>query len=289
MIGDALMDITARIDSPITYASDTPARISQQPGGSGANTAAWLAASGGRVTFIGSAGDDAFGASLTGRLAELGVDVQVSRTSDAPTGTCIVIVDAIGERTMFPDPGANTLLSPAFVASVLESGYDHLHVSGYTLFNEGSRAAGIAAIQTARHVGCTVSLDTASSGPLEGCRDVVLALLPQVDVVLANAAEAVVLSGRADPDLALAVLGAGAGTVVVKRGPLGAVGTRAGTVAQVPARPVDVVDTTGAGDAFGAGFLLAWLAGSPLDEAQTAGTATAAAAVTRVGAGPPHP
>ena len=168
MIGDALMDITARIETEIAYASDTPARISQQPGGSGANTAAWLAAAGGRPTYVGCVGSDLPGEALTARLSEIGVDVQVSTAIEAPTGTCIVIVDALGERTMFPDPGANCLLTPDFVTSVLGSGFDHLHLSGYTLFNEGSRAAAVAAIDAAGRMGCTVSLDTASAGPLAG-------------------------------------------------------------------------------------------------------------------------
>ena len=106
--------------------------------------------------------------------------------------------------------------------------------------------------------------------------------------MLANAAEAAVLTGESDPRQALAALDASGGTVVVKCGPRGALGSRAGSVADIPARPVEVVDTTGAGDAFGAGFLLAWLAGDPLADALTAGADTAATAVTRVGAGPPR-
>ena len=223
VIGDAMMDVTARIDSDIVYASDTPAAISLQPGGSGANTAAWLGAVGVPVAYIGSVGSDAFGAALTAGLRGVGVDCRIHRATERPTGTCIVIVDGSGERTMFPDPGANSLLTPEIVTALLGEHVDHMHLSGYTILNPASRAAGLAALDLAHQLGCTTSLDAASVGPLEPCVDLVNSLLPVIDVLFANAAEAAVLVGTDDPDHALSVLHDLVPNVVIKLGPRGAV------------------------------------------------------------------
>jgi sugar/nucleoside kinase (ribokinase family) len=202
------------------------------------------------------------------------------------TGTCIVIVDGSGERTMFPDPGANSALTPEMVLAALDDTVDHVHVSGYTLLNPASRAAGLAVFDAARSHGSTISLDPASSGPLEAARDIILDRLPFVDVLLANAAEAAVLVGTDDPDNALSVLLESCPVVVIKLGPRGVIaGTRDERV-QLPALAVGAVDSTGAGDAFAAGFLPVWLAGSGLTEAVRAGVGLGARAVSRVGAGP---
>jgi sugar/nucleoside kinase (ribokinase family) len=232
-------------------------------------------------------GSDAFGASLTAGLRAAGVDCRVHRATERPTGTCIVIVDGSGERTMFPDPGANSLLTPEIVAASLGEHVDHVHLSGYTVLNPASRAAGLATLDLAHQLGCTVSFDTASVGPLEPCVDLVRELLPRVDVLLANAAEAAVLVGTDDPEHAMSVLHETVPVVVIKLGPSGAIATTADDRLALPAVPVDVIDTTGAGDAFAAGFIPAWLAGAPLGEALAAALDLAAQAVGRVGAGPP--
>ena len=287
VIGDAMMDVTARIDSDIVYASDTPAGISLQPGGSGANTAAWLGATGVPVAYIGAVGSDAFGAALTASLRGAGVDCRVHRATERPTGTCVVIVDGSGERTMFPDPGANSLLTPENVSALLGEHVDHVHLSGYTLLNPASRAAGLAVLDLAHERGCTVSLDTASVGPLESNVDLIMSALPRVDVLLANAAEAAVLVGTDDPEHALEVLHELVPVVVIKLGPRGAVAATPDDRLELPAATAEIVDTTGAGDAFAAGFLPAWLSGAPLGQALAAALALAAEACSRVGAGPP--
>lgn len=289
VIGDAMMDVTARIDSDIVYASDTPAVISQQPGGSGANTAAWLAASGENVAYIGAVGADVFGDELVRHLTDCGVHAQVMRVPDVVTGTCIVVVDGSSERTMFPDAGANSFLSVEHVRSCLTSDSGHLHVSAYTLMNPLSRPAGQEAIAIARRLGNSVSLDPSSVGPLEIYRDVVLAELDSVDLLLANAAEAAVLTGQDDADLALRILSGRVPTVVIKLGPRGAIATDGHDRVHLPAVPVEAIDSTGAGDAFAAGFLPAWLSGARVDDALQAGLALGARAVSRVGAGPPAP
>jgi sugar/nucleoside kinase (ribokinase family) len=289
VIGDAMMDVTARIDSDIVYASDTPAGISLQPGGSGANTAAWLGATGVPVAYIGAVGSDAFGAALTAAMRAAGVDCRVHRSTERPTGTCVVIVDGSGERTMFPDPGANSVLTPDILSAALGEHVDHVHLSGYTLLNPASRPAGLAALDLAHQRGCTISFDTASVGPLESCVDLVMSILPRVDVLLANAAEAAVLVGTDDPHHALDVLHEVVPVVAIKLGPRGAVAASPDDRVELPAVVVDVVDTTGAGDAFAAGFLPVWLSGASLAESLSAALSLAAQAVGRVGAGPPPP
>jgi sugar/nucleoside kinase (ribokinase family) len=287
-VGDAMMDVSARIDSDIVYASDTPARISLQPGGSGANTAAWMAAAGLPVSYAGAVGTDAFGDAIAAHLEALGVHCRLHVAADEPTGTCIVIVDGSGERTMFPDPGANSTLTPAMVAAALDDDIDHVHLSGYTLLNPSSRAAGLAAIDIAGQRGITLSLDPSSAGPLEGCRELIFDLLPRVDVLIANAAEVAILVGTDDPDRALDTLLESTRLVVIKLGPRGAVAATRDERVSVPAQQIQVVDTTGAGDAFAAGFVPAWLSGAELSESLATAAGMAARAVSRVGAGPPR-
>jgi sugar/nucleoside kinase (ribokinase family) len=282
-----MMDVTVRIDSDIVYASDTPARVSLQPGGSGANTSAWMGAAGRPVTFIGAVGADAFGDVIVEHLRSFGVDCRMHRSAEHATGSCVVIVDGSGERTMFPDAGANSSLTETVVRTHLEDDFDHVHLTGYTLLNEGSRAAGLAVLDTARARGITASLDTSSAGPLEACRELIREQLTHVDVLLANGAEAAVLVGTDDPHSAVDTLLEFVPIVVIKLGPRGVVGASRDERVELAAIDVRVVDTTGAGDAFSAGFLPAWLAGAPLAEALSAAVATSARAVGRVGAGPP--
>src|SRR3954464_6896294 len=109
VLGEVMLDVVAFHDAPLAGPADTPARIWLRPGGAGANTAAWLARAGVEVTLIARAGDDAArGLALS---AMDGVDLRVGLDANLPTGTCIVLVSPGGERTMLPDPGANTALS----------------------------------------------------------------------------------------------------------------------------------------------------------------------------------
>jgi sugar/nucleoside kinase (ribokinase family) len=290
VIGDLMMDVTARIESDIAYGSDTPALVSLQPGGSAANTAAWMAATDATVTLIGCVGDDAFGHALRANLVGLGVDARLDVVAGHGTGTCVILVDHRRERTMFPDPGANSALDADRVVAALDAAHgegrlDHLHLSGYALLNPGSRAAGLAALEHARTLGATVSLDPASAVPLAANLALVRGLLPDLDVLVANEAEAEVLSGGVGTQ-ALTSLAREVPLVVVKRGALGVSAVSDGSPVERPALAVDVVDTTGAGDAFAAGFLPAWLSGATLVEAVDAGQELAALAVGRVGASP---
>ena len=121
-----MVDIVAALPGELARGSDTPAQIAQHQGGSGANVAAWLAASGAEVAFAGRAGADPLGDAAVAALAN--VELAVERDPERPTGTCIVLVHPGGERTMIPDAGANDALE---LRELPEGG--HLHLTGYTL------------------------------------------------------------------------------------------------------------------------------------------------------------
>lgn len=282
-----MMDVSAVIDGDIAYASDTPATISLVPGGAAANTASWMAVEGHEVTLVACVGSDPFGQTLRQRLAEAGVRLAVREGSRA-TGACIVIVDRDRERTMLPDPGANAELTLADIDPHL-TGDAHLHLSGYTLLHQATQEAALSACATARLRGATISLDPASAAPLARHRDLVLDLLPRIDVLLANEDEALVLSGRDSPEAALDELRRQTAVVVIKRGSRGVLAADGFDTVHLPAPHVHCVDTTGAGDAFAAGFLPAWLAGVGLRDSLEAGQRTATRCVSRVGASPLHP
>jgi ribokinase len=259
VLGDLMVDVVARVDRPLARGSDTPARVSVLGGGSGANTAAWAAALGTSVTLACRVGDDERGRAAVAELRAGGVDVRAVVDRERPTGTCVVLVEPDGERTMLPDPGAND--GPYELPADLRG---HLHVIGYPLLRAGSRDSALTAIERARAAGMTVSVDPSSWALIRP------GAIPAADILLANEEEAAVLGA------------APAGDVVVK---LGRGGARWGEV-QVPAEPVGVVDTTGAGDAFAAGLLAAWLRGAGRREALQAGCRAAARAVTQVGGRP---
>lgn len=266
VLGDLNVDIVAVQETSLALGSDTAARVALRPGGGGANVAAWLAKAGAEVTLIGRVGEDALAPVALSGLD--GVDLQVVRDPVHATGTCVVLVAPGGERTMLPDPGANDALA---VSDLPALAGDILHVSGYALLRPGSRAAALEAIERARDAGMKVSVDPASAAPL--AKDpVFLQRIAPVDLLLPNADEAAVLG----PQI-------GVPEVVIKFGSGGASWTDGVETVVGRAVPVDdVVDTTGAGDAFAAGFLSVWRTGTPA-EALDAGAKYAAQAVARVG------
>jgi len=284
LVGDVMMDITAIIDTDIAYASDTPAHVTLQPGGVAANTAAWMAVDGSPVTVIGCVGDDAFGSSIRRQLLDLRVDLHLQH-SRMPTGTVVVIVDRRRERTMFPDAGANADLVAAEVAHLITNEV-HVHVSGYTLLNPATRHVGLELLDQAVAAGATRSLDPASAAPLRANLDLFEPLIPQFDVVLANEAEAAVLTGEEDPHRALEALANRVTCAVVKIGARGVLARDPSCTVDAPAYVREVIDTTGAGDAFTAGFLPSWLGAEPLAAAVDHGQRLAAEAISRVGASP---
>jgi ribokinase len=195
-----------------------------------------------------------------------------------------------GERTFVADPGANLSLAEGDVAAGLE-GAGAVFVSGYPLLRPAVRAAAMAAAAAAGRDGVPAVVDAASWPLLTGgAGEPVLAAAALARTLLANRDEAVALAGPRDPAAAGARLAARVGTVVVKCGAAGVVvcdGDR--PPLPVPAPATTVVDVTGAGDAFAAGYLLARAGGADPAEAARAGTGLAARAVATRGAWPALP
>jgi sugar/nucleoside kinase (ribokinase family) len=273
--GDVMTDVVATLAGPVARGSDTPARIVQRPGGAGANVAVWLARAGVPATLIAAVGDDLPGRAAAQALAAAGVDARLTIDPARPTGSCIVLVEPGGERSMLPDPGANDALAPA----PLPAAAAHLHLSGYALLRPGSRAAARALLAAARAAGLGVSVDPASAAPLAAAgADAFLGWAGPVDLLVPNRDELAVLGG--DP----AALIGPAREVVVTLGAEGALWTDGATTVRAAAEPVTAVDATGAGDAFAAGLLAARLAGAAPAAALASGCALAAQAVVRSGA-----
>jgi sugar/nucleoside kinase (ribokinase family) len=289
VVGDLMTDAVARARYALARASDTPAIVTMHGGGSGANIASWLAVEGAEVAFIGRRGADITGRNRDMELMGYGVDARLVMDPERPTGTCVVLVTHKGERTMLSDPGANAALSPEDLPRDLFGG-GHLHLSGYTLINEGSRDAGLAALDMARRSGMTISIDCASSAPLERTgAEPFLEWTNGVKLLFANIDQAKVLTGRDDPEAAAKVLTAWFPQVVIKMNVEGALwfGNGRSEPVRVSSDPVDrIVDGTGAGDAFSAGFLPPWLEGKPPAEALTSGCRLAAKAIMHLGARP---
>ncbi|MGR6916039.1 carbohydrate kinase family protein [[Actinomadura] parvosata] len=291
VVGDLMTDAVARARYALARASDTPAIVTMHGGGSGANISSWLAVEGAEVAFIGRRGADITGRNRDMELMGYGVDARLVMDPERPTGTCVVLVTHKGERTMLSDPGANAALSPEDLPRDLFTQGAHLHLSGYTLINEGSRDAGLAALDMARRSGMSISVDCASSAPLERTgAEPFLEWTNGAKLLFANTDQAKVLTGRDDPEAAAKVLTAWFPQVVIKMNAEGALWFSNGRPdpVHVAADPVDkIVDGTGAGDAFCAGFLPAWLEGKPPAEALASGCRLAAKAIMHLGARPP--
>ncbi|MEA2332543.1 MAG: hypothetical protein QOH58_2681 [Thermoleophilaceae bacterium] len=285
MLGDVMVDVVARLSGPVALGSDSAARIALQGGGSAANVAAWLAAQGTAPALVGRVGADDRGAAATAELRAAGVDTRLAVDPERPTGTCVVLVAPGGERTMFPDPGANDALAPGDLPDELLAPGGHLHVAGYALLRAGSRSAARWALQRAAAHGMSVSVDPSSAALLApGSLD----LMEGAGLLMPNAAEASALTGERDPAGAALALASRVGEVVVTLGADGALWTDGSEQVHVPAEPVDAVsDTTGAGDAFAAGLLAARLEGAGPAAALGAGCRLAARAVVAPGARPP--
>jgi ribokinase len=283
VVGDLMVDVVARLAAPFARGTDTPGRVERRPGGSAANVAAWLAAGGQPVALVARAGDDAFGREAVAELEAAGVEPRVVFDAARPTGMCVVIVESDGERSMVPDPGANAALAPQDLPPDLLRAGDHLHLAGYTLLRESTRAAGLAALSGARAAGMTTSVDPSAAGLLSAR---FLDWIGEVDLLLPNADEAAVLSGVDDPAAAARALAATGREVVVTLGSEGALWSDGERVVRAHAAPLaaPLPDSTGAGDAFAAGLLSVWRPGGDPAAALAAGGRLAVRAVARSGA-----
>ncbi|HEU5469910.1 MAG TPA: PfkB family carbohydrate kinase [Actinophytocola sp.] len=284
VVGDAALDVVARHTGPIVPDDDTPAQVRLSMGGAAANTAAWLAHLGVPATLVSRVGADPAALLLRRELTAAGVRCAFTVDAESRTGCVVVLVDAAGRRTMLPDRGANARLHPADLDPAVLAGARHLHLSGYVLADAGSAPAGTAALTAARRAGLTTSVDPQAANLIADPAGFV-ELIRGVDLFLPNAAELAVLTGSTDPASARRLLDA-VGAVAVTAGPAGASWVGPDVLESVPAEPAACVDSTGAGDAFDAGLLAAWLAGASPAAALRAGVRAGTLAVGAVGARP---
>jgi ribokinase len=245
-IGDLTLDVVVRLCRPIAAGGDTHAKIQLGPGGQAANVAAWAAALGASARFVGKRGADEAARLATAGLGGRGV--QVLGPAEGRNGVVCSLVSPDGERSMAADRGTSTSLRPDELDPGWLAGCDHLAVSGYALMREPARSAALRAVELARAGSAAVSVDLSSWSAIrdagaEEFRGVVEALEP--DVVFANEDEERIVGGRL-PGPAW----------ILKRGSGGC----SFDGEERAALPVDrVVDTTGAGDALAAG----WIVGGP--------------------------
>ena len=287
VVGDVMTDIIVRPEGPIVPGSDRRAEIRNRPGGSGANQAVWLGAAGADVLFAArvGAGERAM---YENYFRGLGVVPALAGDRDLPSGVLVTILDPSGERSFLTDRGANLNLSVADLPESLLDGVGLVLVSGYSFFASGPRHAVQALLRAARRRGVPIAVDPASTGFLDEVGpQLFLDWVGQTDWLFANEAEAELLTGEAEFDAQMRVLGQQFSHVVIKRGRFGAaLGGRDGVIQSHPAPLVKVVDTTGAGDAFAAGFVAALLRGEAHAACLEAGIASGARAVQAVGGQP---
>ena len=246
-LGDLVLDVIVRLEQPLAPDGDATSRIVLRPGGQAANVAAWVSELGGSARFVGKRGADDAGLLAATRLGELGVEI-VGPIESEGNGVIVALVDPSGERTMCSDRGVATDLRPEEIDAMWFEECAHLHVSGYALLREPVGSAAREAIRVARESGARVSIDLSSWSAIRDFgagefRDLLEELAP--DVVFANGDEDRIVGGPIEGS-----------HWIVKRGSAGA--SFAGE--HRDAVPVAaVVDSTGAGDAFAAG----WIVGGP--------------------------
>lgn len=263
VVGDLMLDVVLAPSRKLEGGTDVPGRVALVQGGSAATTARWLSRLGAKTTLIAAVGRDPAGRALVDAVRSDKVTPRVVRAAGARTGRIGVVVELGGERSFVADRGAADLLRPADLQAGWFDGADCIHVPSYSLLGEPLGRAGRRAIELGRAAGAMVSVDLSSIGPLlAGGRRAARALIEEVapDLLFATAAEAEALLGPTAVEGLLDFTP----SAVVKRGSKGAtVLTRDGGSRlrfEVATEPLAASDSTGAGDAFDAGFLVGWFA-----------------------------
>jgi sugar/nucleoside kinase (ribokinase family) len=287
VVGDVMTDIIVRPEGPLIVGSDRRATIRSVPGGSGANQAAWLRHFGVAVSFAGRVGQGNIAAQRMAMEA-LGILPFLAADPLRPTGTLVALVDSTGERSFFTDRGANDGLCIDDLPDALLDGANLLHVSGYALITPGPRAAVLDLMARARLRGLKVTVDPGSMSFIEevGPKNF-LDWTRGASICFPNSDEATLLSGTADRDAQFAILGEYYDLVVIKLGSAGAIvgGLMKSRWAQT-APSVEVLDSTGAGDAFLAGFLAEHLGGRTIERCLSRAVVAGASAAVVMGGRP---
>ena len=315
-IGDAIVDVIATCDDGFIAAHNLPkggmqlldtesadrlyaamGNARETSGGSAANSMAGIAAMGGRAAFIGQIADDQLGDIFRHDMQALGVqfDTPALPCSDGsgyrgpPTGRCLILVTPDAQRTMNTAPGASHLLSPEALDEALIASAAILYLEGYLFGPELPRRAMMRAIDIAHGAGREIAFTLSESVCIAGRREAFTEMIDRggVDLLFANEHEALQLTGASALGGALAMLADKVPTLVITRGAAGAMALDRGEGIDVPAVPVSkIVDTTGAGDLFAAGFLVARARGHDLAKCLETGAIAAAEIISHFGARP---
>jgi sugar/nucleoside kinase (ribokinase family) len=287
VIGDVMTDVIVRPEGPLARGSDRRASITVQPGGSAANQAAWLASFGVNVDFVARVGA-ADVESETSRFRTIGVTPHLVGDPGRETGRLIALIDPDGERSFLTDRGANEALEALDIPDALIEGAALIHLSGYSFFAPSSRDAVLDAMRRAGDK--PISVDPASAEFLrEVGADTFLAWTQGAAILFPNEEEAAILAGSSEPDTQCARLAKHYPLVVIKRGAAGAEAVEGERRWCVNAPKIEAVDTTGAGDAFVAGFLAARIEGAEIDAALTRAVVAGSEAAVKVGGRPRAP
>ena len=286
-LGDVALDVVVRPAGGVLRGSDVAGSVRIVPGGSAANVAVWAARLGAAAAFIGAVGDDQAGAWLRADLQREGVEAHMPMVG-APTAAITSLVDGDGERAMIADRGAAAALAPEHIERAFLSPGCRLHLPAYSLFGEPMAGAAIRAVHYGREAGGSIAIDSSSVGPLAAYgRERFLRLVEEIgpDVLFVNADEGAYLSGCTAAEDGVRSLRRLASLVVWKQGADGALAL-GDELVRAPGTHVEVVDSTGAGDAFAAAFTVAALGGAEVRTALERGNELAARVVGQMGARP---
>ena len=266
VLGDLNLDVRASLPEGLPFGGEVRTPIQAVPGGSAANVARAARGEGAEVLFVGCTGKDLIGDLLVLSLAAAGIETRVRRV-DAPSGTVLALWKST-ERTMFCSRGANDALDAAWVEEADFCGADHLHVSGYALLAPSQRAAADRAVELARQNGLTVSLNLPPANLLADYGlDAFRAQLAAIDWVFLNLEEGTALTEERDPKRMVDALADRFEAGALTLGKKGALAWRGTERAWAGARPIEIADSTGAGDAFAGGFLVTFLNTKDLERA----------------------
>ncbi len=287
VVGDVMRDVLVRPEGPLRRGSDRKADIEIRPGGAGANQAVWLAACGVSPFLVARVGRSDL-KDLEAQFCSRGVRPCFAADGNRSSGVLVSMIESDGERSFYTDRGANENLASADLPVGILERVDLVLLSGYSFFAPGPRKLARELMAAAKKSGVPVAIDPASSGFI---RDVgvqrFLDWTGGAAFLFPNSDEAGLLSGADTPQEQIRWLGAHYGRVIVKQGSGGASALdEEGVLVHAGARRVRVVDSTGAGDAFVAGFLSGILRGEDLRACLERGNRQGARAVSRMGGQP---
>ncbi|MEP7315470.1 MAG: adenosine kinase [Sphingomicrobium sp.] len=310
-IGDAIVDVIATCDDAFLKEHDLPkgsmqlldpaaatrlyaamGSAQETSGGSAANSMAGIAAMGGRAAFVGQIADDQLGNIFRHDMKALGVTFDtpaLSKGHAQPTGRCLILVTPDAQRTMNTCPGASHELLPETISETLIASAAILYLEGYLWGPERPRQAMFRAIDIARAAGREIAFTLSESVCIASRRDGFNQMIVDggIDLLFANEDEILQLSGAPSLGSAMAALASNVPTLVVTRGAKGALAFSGGEGVETTAIQIDkVVDTTGAGDLFAAGFLAARARGHELAKCLETGSIAAAEIISHFGARP---